>query len=675
MHGLAVSPGTDPLESPVHQEREPNASRRDQWIFRCAVALATTPILIAAVRNGAQHWFPSADAAITAVRTNDVFSAHPPLVGLPAFPSTTSSIDYSYLGAPINYLLALPVKVWGTTWGTVIGMGLLNSAWFVTALWLIRRRIGYHAALLGCLFGVTLLWGVGSQALIDPTPVRCGIIAMLTLFAAAWSVADGDSVALLPLSIAANFLILDHLKFIVVAPLLSAVALMLWAWQLRRRRVGTSPSRATSDAHPIRWLLVSGAVGLAMWIPTLVQQFFTAEGNIGDLVRALAQGSSGPTSAAIRHGPIDAIGVASSTLTTWPLWFRNSMSSPNFSTYGPASRFVTETIGIVLVTALFAVLGRNAYRRRDKTAATALLTGFLAWVAWLVSALVLPTESGWALRYFQALWPMAMFAWFTLAIGTVRTGWLSGPTARRQVRLAATIAVFAVLVVFVALSIPIANFGAATSQDAIAPARQLRDAVAAQVRPGQQVLVNFDVKSWPYVSDVVLGLQKAGAAPRFESTWALRTYGAHRKFDPRTDTRRGELFVGPSVPTGTGWKLVTLAGPGLASKGVEYLSNTPKMEQWAAHAQVLRPPASAPLTSAQRAFVETITARSIRLARARGTSVLDDPQFIDLVTAPDHRYLLDAIDARGMTRGQKLDWLRVQAERLHGRAVFVYQRE
>lgn len=137
-------------------EDSPRVLRSDRTLFRVAVAGA--PIAISAIRNGMLDWQPSADAAITAVRTNDVFSAHPPLIGLPAFPSVGSTIEYRYLGAPVNYLLAVPVRLFGVTWGIVLGMGILNTLWFVLAMWLIRRRVGYRTGVSAILQPVDSGW-------------------------------------------------------------------------------------------------------------------------------------------------------------------------------------------------------------------------------------------------------------------------------------------------------------------------------------------------------------------------------------------------------------------------------------------------------------------------------------------------------------------------------------
>ena len=652
----------------------PTSRPSDRTLFRVAVLISVSPILISAVRNGLLGWYPSADAGITAVRTVDVFSAHPPLYGLPAFPSTQTGVAFGYLGAPINYLLAIPVKLLGVSWGILVGMGVLNSAWLITALWLVRRRVGYRTAILACAFTTSLLWGVGSQALVDPTPVRCGLIAALTLFAAAWSVAEGDAKALVPLALAANFLVLDHLKFIVVAPLMVVLSLVLWMVRLRGRPVTASEDGPTEPTHTRRWVVASLVVTVIMWAPTLGQQLFSPNGNIGNLVRGLARGPGASGQSAIHHGLLDAIGVVSSPIVTRPLWFRPSLEHPHFWVYGPKSPFLDEAIGIAVVLGLTVLFAANARRRRDSTTFVALTVGAAAWGAWIISGVLLSRSSGWVLRYLQALWPVSMFIWFTFALALVRSGWLRGPVRRLRLQGAGVPLAIAVSTVFAVLSIPIANFGAATSQEAIPVALQIRRDVKRRVPAGSPVLITSSPEAWPYVSAVTGALQEAGIDFRFTSSWAIETYGSQRAFKSQPGHRVPELLVTTSTQSADTWSLLSWGGPSLNESHEQFLAVGDQMNTWARAARGLRIPPSAPDTPATRKFIRALIADQLATARAEHKSPLALKTFVHLLVDGQHRYLLDSIDVPGLTRSEKLMWLEDQYALLNNQVAMVYLR-
>ena len=81
---------------------------RFRWVFRVACALVVLPVYVAAVRNGLHHWVPTWDAATTTVRVNDVFSRHPPLIGMWSSASGWSGHQINFIGALQLYLLAIP---------------------------------------------------------------------------------------------------------------------------------------------------------------------------------------------------------------------------------------------------------------------------------------------------------------------------------------------------------------------------------------------------------------------------------------------------------------------------------------------------------------------------------------------------------------------------------------
>src|SRR5262249_49703213 len=89
----------------------------------------------------------------------------------------------------------------------------------------------------------------------------------------AWSVACGDHV-LLPVAIAvASFCVQAHVGSFLPAAALVFVALVFFAVDARRGRV----------RHLRRVVVVGAGVGVALWIPAIVQELQSGRGNLTEL--------------------------------------------------------------------------------------------------------------------------------------------------------------------------------------------------------------------------------------------------------------------------------------------------------------------------------------------------------------------------------------------------------
>src|SRR5256885_6284787 len=114
-------------------------------VARNRVVLATglaaaLPVIVSTINAVAAGWFPLGDDAITAVRSYDVLSTHPPVLG----PISTSSllIGHPVLspGPMLFWLLALPVRLGPS--GPAVAMGLINVCCVIGVVALARRRGG-----------------------------------------------------------------------------------------------------------------------------------------------------------------------------------------------------------------------------------------------------------------------------------------------------------------------------------------------------------------------------------------------------------------------------------------------------------------------------------------------------------------------------------------------------
>lgn len=642
--------------------------------FRIAVAIGSAPIVISAIRNGLAHWYPTGDAAHTAVRINDVFMGHLPLTGMPAAPSINDATHYSFPGAFHLYLLALPVKLLGISWGLLVGMALINVAWFVTAAWLIRRRVGYRAALLACVFLTSLVWSVGSQVVVDPTPMQIGVIAFATLLVAAWSVADGDALALLPLAVAGNFLLLDHLKFTLVASLLCAFALGLWAWHLRRARRTDVDGWPRERARQRHWFAASVGFTIAVWLPPIAQQVFLPGGNLGKLLGAMLGTSSAKGSTAAAHRSLlDAIGVVSSTLTTSPLWLRNSFLDHGYSVDGPTRSFLAVLLGTLVLLGLIVLAGRGAWRRRDRTLLLAFGTGAVAWVGWLASAMLNPSSKPYEIGYFHSLWPLSMFIWMVLALALLRMPWAERLRIRRNA--SATVLVgasMAVTVVLAVLSVPRANFGAGTVAGTVPVARQIRRAIVADPPRNGPVLLDFDDFSLrTYYPVVLLALQQAGVKFRVRGTWNVALFGQSRRYTTQPRNVRQHLMLSDDGEDPPGSRLVVAARPRLRLTPSRFESIGRTMHSWGRSRTSLRIAPEARISPESRAAGDAFLATLLGVARAAHESVFDQPVLVSLVAHYSDRPGGHLIDVPGLSNRQVDDWLHDQDVHLN-RVVYLY---
>ena len=108
------------LEAPGEERvGQPDTTARvSEWLFRAAVVVAVLPILVAGVRAASNGWFPTSDDGHVAIRSHDVFSSSPPLVGPWSSASAWTHRNVALPGPFEDYVLAVPVRLFGVGAGT-----------------------------------------------------------------------------------------------------------------------------------------------------------------------------------------------------------------------------------------------------------------------------------------------------------------------------------------------------------------------------------------------------------------------------------------------------------------------------------------------------------------------------------------------------------------------------
>ncbi|HET8930240.1 MAG TPA: hypothetical protein VFN21_06240 [Acidimicrobiales bacterium] len=646
-----VAEGTAPGNAAMDRRRDPV-----RWTYRVIVALAVTPIVIAAIRNGVSGWQPTLDAGITAVRVRDVFSAHPPLVGLAAQTSFESSAQYSYLGAFGFYLLAVPVRLLGVTWGLLLGMAAINSAAVVAALWLVRRRVGERAAMLAGVIVASLLWTVGSQMLIEPTPVAAGIVPMFALLVAAWSVADGDAAALVVVAAIANYLVLGHPKFIVVVPLLCLYAVIMWV--RGRLRLRADDPTAWRDQWKIdrRVLVGCGVLTALAWLPPLVDQFRAGGGNLGKAIHAAVSGQAQDLQVgAVQPTFTGALGMLTSVTAVPPAWLPPNFAHPPFDRLGGGTPFVVGLVCAALLVALLGVVVGSASRREDRTVVRAVATGVVAWIAYLITATQNPDAYGFRARYFYGLWPLAAYLWLVVAIGLVRA--CPSVVTRLRVRSSATTGglVLAVLAV-VGLSVPYADHAEAKSAPLVPAATAIRHTVATEMAGSGPTLVPVDFTTsrlWPAI---LLGLQDSDVPIRVSGPIMVQQFGSARDQDAHHDATRMLVLRQSSMPAppggrriGTFATKVRLLSPG------RFAVDTAKMRAWASSIDQMR---INPHLVASRGMRSILDASLATLGRdaPHGEALVADPTLLGLLVTAQPFLREPIFDVPGMSADELALW-------------------
>lgn len=369
------------------------ADRRLQVAFRlvCHVA-AELPLLIIGIQDLAHGWLPLSDNAATAWRSYLVFTPHTPLVGH----EIVGFLPYGP-GPLQNWLLAVPVRLnpaQGPLWGSVL-FGIVAVALGVEAGWSVARRAGALAVALGMLVLFITQW----QVLVDPVwNASFGAIWFLASLATGWASASGRLRWWPATVLAASITAQCH-----ELPLLSVMCVALVSGVVGAFREWRTVGRASS-----KWLLVGAAVGIAVWIPPIVQQLTHHPGNFTLLWRA-------SHSHVATYGIAKGFGELGAMTRPIPFWLHKvpgtSLANVNFVfdyLAGP------EWWGVTVVVLLGGVAVASWLAERATLAALSTVS----FVASLTMVLVLAAypESQWiSLVYLEMfIAPVGMAAWLTL---------------------------------------------------------------------------------------------------------------------------------------------------------------------------------------------------------------------------------------------------------------------
>jgi len=292
----------EPVDPPVG----PTLNR---LLLAVLLAVLAFPLLVALVELRRPHWYPLLDMAQTEIRVRDVFSAHPPLIGLAGRIGPFGPNGGSHPG-PLSFYALWPVwKVFGgSSYGMYASTVVLDIVALGLALWMALRRGGRTLLLAIAAVLAVLTRAYGAFLLTLPWNPYLPVLWWFVFVLAVWSVLADDH-AMLPVLVFAGSMCLEtHISYLgLVGGLVLATAIVVGYRSFTR--VGHAARRTTAR----RWAGGSVALGVVLWIPPVIDQFAHSPGNLG-VIRDYFSHPPDPT-----IGPHRGLGVLLAQLDPWKL--------------------------------------------------------------------------------------------------------------------------------------------------------------------------------------------------------------------------------------------------------------------------------------------------------------------------------------------------------------------
>lgn len=482
-----------------HRRRPRRRPRRGDLLVVAVTAATVVPILVAGIRAAARGWLPTGDDALIGVRSWDVLTTHPPLLGLGSSASIYTHRWFNQPG-PLPFIsVALPVRVFGVGTGLAIGTSLVNALCVIAVAWLARRRGGTTAAVLAILGVALLALTLGSEALYDPWTQSSPLFPFTVFLFAVWGVADGDVVTLPFAVVAGSFAFQSHLSYVLVVPIVAVASLAAFAAVIVRRRRDRADEWPALRSQVKRWSSASLALLLACWALPLYEQATRNPGNMSALWASV--GITPPAVPGIRG----ALQVVGAVVAIPPAWLPGSLSRPTFDNFGGGHPIGLVIAALTILAAIALVLVWQRLQRQDRTAAVAIGVALVSIVVAVASAARANAAQGLLVNYLWWVWPIGMFTWFAITLAVTRaagaaiqahsttsaardgTTTLPPRAVRRSLLAAATVAT----VVIAALTLPTTDNRRGNPSWGVAATRDLTATSLAQLHASGTLLVRF----------------------------------------------------------------------------------------------------------------------------------------------------------------------------------------
>jgi hypothetical protein len=562
---IAAARHHPPTGFPPGRELRPRLGARPALLVAALVVLLAVPLAVALGVLHQPRWYPIADLAQTELRVRDVGGVHSPLIGLPGRLGSFGS-QGSHPG-PLSFWSMAPVyRLFGASaWGMQAAAVFLHVVAMAAILGIAHRRGGVRLTVGMAAMLAVLVRVYGTPTLTEAWNPYLPVLWWVVFLLAVWSVLGGD-LKLLPVAVfAASFCMQTHLPYVGLAGVLFALAFAAVSFRTWQRR--TEPGAVRQFT---RWALLAAGVGVIVWLPPVIDQLTSEQGNLSIVWKELTN----PPEAAVglRRG----LELLLVHLNPWRLLARQ-----------PTATTGALLPGVLLLCAWAAsVVVSWRLRHRSLLQLHVVLAGAL-----VLAALSMTRIHG-IVWYYLVLWAWGINALIVLAIGwTVGTVALRRAQGERRESLArvGTLALVGIVV------------GSTVLFTVDATRAEVPDPVRSRV-VGE--LAGPTVRALPQ-----------GRAGRYLVTWSdpisigSQGYGLFNELD-----RRG-FDVGVSEVNRSGATRHRVIAPGEVTAEV-HLAVGPEIDKWRAHPGVRRVAYVDVRTAAQRAEYQRLRAEVFRELRA-----------------------------------------------------------
>ena len=294
---------------------------RSKHAVPIAVAFALTlPLFVATVALYSEPWAPLYDTALIEQLVRDVGTTRTPLVGMGGRlgpierPARHPGPLSFYMLAPVYRLLG------GSAWGLQVSAAFLNAVALTAAVFIAwRRRNVAVVAAVGV--GLALLMqGYGLPMLTEPWNPNFPVLWFAVFLVAGWSVACRDF-AMLPVVVtAASICAQTHIAYVPVCGGLGTLAVIIAAVFVVRAGKGSEERR-----RGFRWIALSFALLVVLWLPPMIQELGAAPGNVSLLIRNFADPENHPI------GVLQALPLVLSRFDLWHVVVDESIAPGSFA--------------------------------------------------------------------------------------------------------------------------------------------------------------------------------------------------------------------------------------------------------------------------------------------------------------------------------------------------------
>jgi len=275
------SPGTNRPVSDRPAAGAPRALNLLRLFLAASVLglLLAGPLVVAIVDLRAARWHPTLELAETELHVRDVGTGHTPLTGLIGRLGTVE--DRGSHPGPLSFVALAPVyRLAGSSpWALQVATVVLHLTAIAGMLWIAHRRGGRRLLLLFAAAATILLRFYGAALLTEPWNPYLPMLWWVMFIMAVWSVIEDDLV-LLPVAVAAGSLCAQtHVSYVGLVAALGGWAVVTVAVRGWRRR-----ARGLTAAQSYRWLAISAAIGVVLWLPPVVDELTQERGNLTVLI-------------------------------------------------------------------------------------------------------------------------------------------------------------------------------------------------------------------------------------------------------------------------------------------------------------------------------------------------------------------------------------------------------